>query len=325
MTEVSVFKFVIKKSSSMARMMDAISEFQDGEKKKAAEVATLLTAIDDLTRNVCDLQNQQRATCKPACDLSATISGGASVTKSLVQDDEDHGKKKNDGDGIAMDHDHVGVQDNIDKHVDMPPGSSSPTDSSSPPVNRPIMVPASNTIMPTGEKREVCQFWRSGMRLPLDPSAKDVHLLMAVSFCSTIVRHADELLDSYGVSIWEPGDHQRRQDYTDKLNNNFKKINWARKVQELQSGSMPDDISNDSLKEVVKFATTTSCRAFAHIMDVANSRQYDELVHRSTSHDAPVLHIRGTPLAPDDTTGALSDNLSVASRFTEVTPSKIGK
>ena len=118
---------------------------------------TLLTALNNLTTTVCNLQNQQCATCKTVCDLSATISGAASVTKSLVHDGEDHGTKTNVGesDGVAM-YDDVGVvvtvQDHIEKNVDMPPESSSPTDSSSPPVNR-IMVPASP--MPTMKKREV--------------------------------------------------------------------------------------------------------------------------------------------------------------------------
>lgn len=316
MAEVSIFfKSVIKKSSSIDEVMNAIREIEGREKKKAAEVATLLTAIEDLTRTVCDLQNQQCATGKTVCDSSATISGAASVTESLVQDGEDHGKKKNHGefyigDGVAMDG-HDGVQNHIDKNVAMSPESSSP------PV---IVVPAS-LLSTINKKREVCKFWQSGTGLPLDPPAKEVHLL--IRFCHDIVRLSDELLRNYDVSIWDP-ERGHTQMGLDSIK---KKINFARKVDELQSGSMPDDISNDSLKEVVKFATTASSNALAHIMGVVNHLQDDELVHRSTSTDAPVLQLRGTPQAPDDTTGALSDTQSVASlsSFVDVPPNQIGK
>ena len=269
-------------------MTNAIRAIEGREK-------TLLTALNNLTTTVCNLQNQQCATCKTVCDLSATISGAASVTKSLVHDGEDHGKT-NDGesDGVAM-YDDVGVvvtvQDHIEKNVDMPPESSSPTDSSSPPVNR-IMVPASP--MPTMKKREVCK-------------------LKVVSYCNTIVCLSDELLNSYDVNIWEPGDHQRNQGKLNSVDQHSRKIIFNRTVQELQSGSMPDDIANDSLAEVVKIATAASSKALAHSMDVA------------TSYAAPILQLRGTPLAPDDTAGTLSDTPSVASSFAEVAPSQIGK
>ena len=74
-------------------MTNVIREIEGREKKHAAGVAT---ALNNLTTTVCNLQNQQCATCKNVCDLSATISGAASVTKSLVHDGEDH-DKKNDG------------------------------------------------------------------------------------------------------------------------------------------------------------------------------------------------------------------------------------
>ena len=128
--------------------------------------------------------------------------------------------------------------------------------------------------------------------------AKELHLLRAVNFCQSIVRLSDELLDNYDVSISEPGDqHTRTRD----------KIDFTRKVHELQRENKFDGISNDSLTEVVKFATTASSQALAHIMQVANSLKDDE--HRSTSNVHLIIKLRnrGMPQAPDDTTGTPDD------------------
>ena len=70
-----------------------------------------------------------------------------------------------------------------------------------------------------------------------------------------------------------------------------------------------DGISNDSLKEVVKFATTASSQAFAHIMEVANRLKDDD--SSSILHLIIKVRNRSTPQAPH-TTGT-SDDKSVGS------------